>query len=893
MKKTLLFLALAVTVGQLSAQKSSWTKVPASKADGRSLIRPVAEGEEQNLYQIDISALRQSLQNVSSRFSSNEGVVVLIPNMDGALERYRVWENSNFAPELQARFPEIRAYVGKGITDKSATLHFSVGPKGIQTMVMRANRGTEFIEPYTTDRNTYVIFDSKTRRPGKLPLVCTTEDVAITDEFSRNNQTALANTGVLKTMRLALSCTGEYAQYHGGSAGAIEAMNATMTRCNGVFENDFAIHLNLIANNDVLVFTNPANDPYSPATGIDNWNLELQEYLTATIGEANYDIGHLFGATGGGGNAGCIGCVCVSPVGTGDLATAKGSGITSPANGIPEGDTFDIDYVAHEMGHQFGANHTFSVGLEGAGVNIEPGSGSTIMGYAGITGSTDVQSNSDDYFAYRSILQVQTNMASKTCPVNTTLTNGAPTVDAGADYTIPKGTAFKLSGSATDATNEGLTYCWEQNDNANFQSDGADSFAFPTKLTGPNFRSLPPVDTPVRYMPAFSSVLNGYLSTTWESVSTVARTSNFTLTVRDNVAGGGQTNTDAMVVTVNATAGPFTVTSPAVNQSLVQSAPFTLTWNVAGTTAAPVNTANVNILFSSDMGATWTTIAANTPNDGTEAITIPNVSAPFCRFMVESVGNIFYAVSPNFAIGYTLSSECTTYSSTGALTIPDGVGAETPGPVGTNTIVVPAGDGVINDLNVSLNVAHTYPNDLVLGVTHPDGTLSKVWNRACAGNNDFNVTLSDGSPAFTCAAGMTGTFSPSSPLYVYNGKPQAGTWTLSATDFYVGDTGSVNSWSLIICRTVPQLSTGDFGLSDFAIYPNPNNGNFTVQFTPKGSSDVSVYVHDIRGRKVFENKYGNSGFFAQNIQLNQVQSGVYLVTVQEGDHKEVRKISIK
>ena len=86
---------------------------------------------------------------------------------------------------------------------------------------------------------------------------------------------------------------------------------------------------------------------------LSNWNAQLQSTLTSIIGEANYDIGHMFGASGGGGNAGCIGCVCVNG--------SKGSGITSPADGIPQGDNFDIDYVVHEVGHQLGANHTFSM----------------------------------------------------------------------------------------------------------------------------------------------------------------------------------------------------------------------------------------------------------------------------------------------------------------------------------------------------------------------------------------------------------------------------------------------------------------------------------------------------------------------------------------------------
>jgi hypothetical protein len=182
-------------------------------------------------------------------------------------------------------------------------------------------------------------------------------------------------------------------------------MNNTMTRVNGVFEKDFAARMVLIANNDAVIYTNASTDPYSAASGMSNWNSQLQSTLTSVIGEANYDIGHLFGASGGGGNAGCIGCICTNG--------SKGSGYTSPADAIPSGDNFDIDYVAHEMGHQFGGNHTFSMNNEGTGANMEPGSGSTIMGYAGIT-SQDIQPHSDAFF-HASIQQITNNIKAKTC----------------------------------------------------------------------------------------------------------------------------------------------------------------------------------------------------------------------------------------------------------------------------------------------------------------------------------------------------------------------------------------------------------------------------------------------------------------------------------------------
>ncbi len=311
-------------------------------------------------------------------------------------------------------------------------------------------------------------------------------------------------------MRLAQSVTAEYSNYFGATSASqvalvLAGINATLTRCNGVYEKDLALHLNLIANTTAVIYYNASTDPYANgSTGSGGaWNAQLQSTLTSVIGEANYDIGHLFGASGGGGNAGCIGCICVNG--------SKGSGFTSPADGIPQGDNFDIDYVVHEVGHQMGANHTFSMGNEGTGVNKELGSGITIMGYAGIT-SQDVAPHSIAVYHQASIAQIQANLLTKTCPVTTTYRNATPVVAAVSNYTIPKSTPFALTGSATDANaSDVLTYCWEQNDNASSSQTGSSSVASATKTSGPNWISFMPTTSPTRYFPKLSTILAGGL----------------------------------------------------------------------------------------------------------------------------------------------------------------------------------------------------------------------------------------------------------------------------------------------------------------------------------------------------------------------------------------------
>ncbi len=636
MKKTLLTLAMIVPFLGFS----QWTKTQlgiSQVKEGKSNIEASA------FYHLDQQELKQSLSNVPERFSNMPGNIISLPTADGKMEQFEVWESSNFTPELQAKFPEIRSYIGIGIDDPAAYLRFSFTPKGISTMVLRAGK-SEFIEPYTLDGK-YIVFDSKSHRnQGEIPFECSTpETSALVNDSQDLVDSNKSSAGVFKTFRLAQSVTGEYTQYFGGTvADAMDAINATMTRVNGVFEKDLAVRLILVNDNEDVVYTNPSTDPYTSPNDIGTTQNQLQSTLNSVIGTANYDIGHIFHRSGGGGNAGCIGCICLSN---------KGRGYTSPGSGGPEGDWFDIDYVAHEMGHQLGANHTFSHGYEGTGVNVEPGSGSTIMGYAGIT-SYNVQAHSDDYFTYRSVLQVQNNIQNKPCAVNTTLTNQTPVADAGPDYNIPKGTAFVLRGTATDADGDALVYNWEQNDSGTNATTGANSRVSPTKAVGPNFRSHPHTTEPVRYMPKFQYALNDQLTRwqNWESVNTVTRALNFSFTVRDNNVEGGQTATDVMRVNVR-NEGPFVITNPANNQNVdLTPGSMLVEWDVAGTDGGQINTANVRILLSTDNGLNFTVLAESTPNDGSETVTLPagTTSGANKRIMVEAIDNIYYAVSRPF-----------------------------------------------------------------------------------------------------------------------------------------------------------------------------------------------------------------------------------------------------
>jgi subtilisin-like proprotein convertase family protein len=880
---------LAFSLVGFSQVKSSWKEVSSTQKIISQRQNKSLEQEDTHWFTLNESEFKQSLAVLQMGVKS---ISVAIPNRLGKMEQFSVVESSNFAPELQAKYPEIRAYSGTGITDPKASINFSVSPSGVQTMILRGDSGSEFIEQLAEIKSYYSVKTSKNRSKGDLPLTCKTVDVVLNKDLVKKATNLKSNNAVFKTMRLALSCTGEYSTYFGGTvAKSLAAMNATMTRVNGIFNRDLALKLELISNNTSIIYIDKATDPYSdPTAGSDGaWNLELQNNLTTTIGNANYDIGHLFGDSGGGGDAGCIGCVCVDPSVSDNYG--KGSAFTSPSNGKPEGDSFDIDYVAHEMGHQLGANHTFSHDVEGTGVSVEPGSGSTIMGYAGIT-DYDVQNQSDDYFTYASILQIQNNLATKSCPVNTPLASQTPTVNAGLDYTIPQSTAFVLNGTGSDPNGNTMTYCWEQNDSATTNESGANSIAYGVKPAGPNFRSFLPSTATNRYFPAFTKVLAGQLTTTWESVSTVGRSLNFVFTGRDNATlGSGQTNTDATKITVDGNKGPFAVTSQNIdNSSWVLGSSQTITWSVNGTSSLS-GSANVNIKLSTDGGLTFPTfLATNIPNDGSEVITAPATAAKNCRILIEPTANVFYAVnSKPFALGYSVTTACNSFTFAAPYNIPE---SQT---YTQKTIAVPASTSEITDVNFSVNFTHTYISDVQIDLISPKGTIVKLFDKSCgATDSSLDLIYDDLGVSLTCGETTLQTVVPAGVLSAFNGENPGGTWKIRFRDTGAGDTGTINTASLQVCSSsYTTLANPSFDIYDFVLYPNPNKGNFTVRLTSSNSTDIQVFVTDLLGRKIYNKKFKNTGDFNENIQLVNASAGTYVVTVVDGERKGVTKIIVE
>ncbi len=668
----LLFLFSATSIS-LQAQNAFFTAVSENAISLNNNQRVIVPTKYKTV-KAEMGQLKTFLWSLPSEKNVTPSLAAImeIPMPDGRIVRFRVWESSIQEPALEARFPDIKTFAGQGIDDPYASIRFDIGPRGFHAQVLTIN-GSYYIDPFAIGNTTdYISYFRKDLLKGNRSWTCDVPDYVPTPN---SNIIAAACRGAeLRTYRLAVACTGEYAQAPGIAAGTNPAIlhAAIVTSVNrvvGVYRTELSISMTLVANNNLVEFLDAATDPFNGNNNAGTLINESQVVCDNFIGSPNYDIGHTF-STGGGGLA-----QLNSPCGS-----SKARGITGSSN--PTGDGYDIDYVAHEMGHQFGGNHSMAgCGSSPNSTKYEVGSGTTIQAYAGICGGENIQPNSDPFFHAISFDEIS-NFVSGTgssCGTTSATGNQIPLISSLANngVNIPISTPFTLSGSATDPDNDPLTYCWEQWD---FSGTGNTTWnAGATAGSGnsvPLFKSRIPKASGSRTFPDMAVILAGYPvapasamgGLKGETLSPVDRAMKFKLTVRDNkAAGGGVASSGAggcqtatiFQVNVIATPGPFAVTAPNGGENYAGSSTQTITWNVVGTNAIPISVANVMISLSTDGGLTYpTVISASTPNDGTEAVTIPNTATTTARIKVEALGNIFFDISnANFTI--TVSSNPT------------------------------------------------------------------------------------------------------------------------------------------------------------------------------------------------------------------------------------------
>ena len=625
--------------------------------------------EKYLVYGLDQNSLKAVLAQAPMEFTdaarAENATILELPTPEGKLERFRIEESPILSPELAAQYPDWKTYQAYGIDDPTASARLGVNTNGFHATIL-SPKGTFQIDPYQlNDRGNYITYFKKDVGLERQFHCLLDEQVSKTESMSESFFAApeFSHGTQIRVYRLAIAATGEYTAVFGGQTAALAQVATTANRMNGVYRRDFAIGLQLVANNNLLVYTDAATDPYTNVINTAQLNAN-QTNIDTVIGSANYDVGHLF-ATSNNGLA-QLSSICTS-------SKARGAS----GQPTPFGDPFDVDYVAHEIGHQIGANHTFNAanncGSSPTGARMEAGSAVTIMGYAGICSSTaNVQRNSIDTFhVYNQTEAINfINGTGSTCG---TLTgnNAIPVVTAPASYTIPINTPFALTASATDANGDALTYSWEQNNaggTGSFYPNDVDDDDTNLFTNRPLFRSYSPANSPTRTFPSMPYVLNsaneapvtfsGTSSTgsvcagtciTGEDLPSVARTMNFRVTVRDNKGGVADAGTTVNFVSTTA---PFRVTTQNTASTWTGNTSQTVTWDVGGTNAAPVSTSNVKISMSADGGNTFPFVLhASTPNDGSETITVPNSATTFARIKIEAVGNVYFDINNvNFSV---------------------------------------------------------------------------------------------------------------------------------------------------------------------------------------------------------------------------------------------------
>ena len=584
---------------------------------------------------LDLQAMKQSL-TITSRGVNTE-TIIRLPSPNGQLLSFRVENVSVMSPVLAARYPDIQTWKIINTENPAITGRIDLGPRGFHGLFHSSDGDRIFIDPEhqgsVPQTEIYTVLSSHENHGSTdSKFMCQLHGEASFSPLLQRVTESTSNN--IRTYRLALAVTGEYTQLFGGTkAYALAGMTTTVNRLNQVFERDLNLKLELIDNNDAIIYTSPSSDPFTNQDAVKMVNQNLVN-TEAVIGFDNYDIGHVFG-TGNTGGLAFLNSTC---------GENKAGGVTG--SNTPEGEAFNIDYVAHELGHQLGASHTFNGYLQNCNANnrvqnsaVEPGSGSSIMGYAGICGGDDLQSNSDAFFHSHSIEQIrkftQVSGGSQ-CGTLTATTNNNPKVEAGSGYFIPAQTPFVLTGDSSDVDGDSLLHSWEQIDtgvSADLYSDLTDN---------PLFRLWKPTTKTKRYFPRLRDLLNN-TSTLGELLPSTNRELNFSLLARDNRGGIA---IDSVKHNVIATGTPFAVTSHSIPATLVAGESFQLNWNIAGTNKAPINCSAVNVSFLSE-AISYPPILSNTPNDGSQLITLPRDMRHInnANIQVSCSDNIFFAVS--------------------------------------------------------------------------------------------------------------------------------------------------------------------------------------------------------------------------------------------------------
>ncbi|MBD0726540.1 hypothetical protein B6A10_15310 [Flavobacterium sp. L1I52] len=849
------------------------------------LERKIHVGENDSLsngYQFDYSKLSEALaQTFKTSKSAKNKVIVGFPDKRGVIIDFLISERAILDDEQQQKYPEIRSYFGYNIQNPSIKISFSLSPYKGLSGIMITNDEFVVYEPFD-NIETFKVLEKKNIESRMFANCLAPKNLSKLKDIEYLKKQAV--TTVKKKYKIAIATTNEYSSFHGNTLASVNAaIVATLTNVNAVFENDLNISFQLAPNNDSLLFFDADSDPFTESS---DYGESLQKLLDTKIGDANYSIGHLFRKGGIEGNSNCIGCVCQS-----DL---KGRAYSSSNH--PTGYFFDYNLVAHEIGHQFGANHTWSAnGNEGTGVQVEPGSGSTIMGYAGISNSANVGLNNEPYFHGISIAQIEDYSKQISCGDFISTTNTKPIIKDFSTIILPISTPFKLEGQASDNENDSLTYCWEQIDN----SFGRYVFPDPQAANSNAVlcRSYLPSKNNTRYIPNLDELRYGLNETKWEKVPNVARKATFRLTVRDNNTQGGLTDYKDVEVVFDVNYGPFEFNSfNSKSIFLIPNSYQTISWNVNKTNRLHGGK-YLKLVLSTDGGVKYDyVIADNIPNNGVFQFKVPNILATECRFLLEANGGHFFAINKeNFSIGQEVMNVCKKYESSLNLALP--ISHDLPDAKQINSIDIEDTE-MVNDVNVAINLSHEQIKNLEIFIESPEGTKVELKSfGSCGQEKGIIGTFDDEAVHFDCLNSSNNfKFRPQKDaLSLFKGENTKGKWNIIIKDNLPSFGGVLNSWSIEFCKNIAkEVAVSEDYFDTIAVFPNPNKGSFIVSApTLHRLTTITLELFDPLGRLVFNKQIKDTNYLNESLSLNKLQSGFYILKITDGDKVISRKILVK
>lgn len=638
----------------LAARTPLWTDVDATQITFPRDSKQPQLPTEFRAVSLETVNFAKLLAKAELEFSNKKGIIIPIPMPDGRLENFEIWQSPIMEEGLARRYPNIQTFKGKSMDNPLKNTRLSWSPRGLH-MIIESTEGAILIDPIANNQTQYytVAYAKNTAispEVAAMEMTCGTTNTpthilkeGLRPLANKSQARNSSNPVDLYVYRAAIACSGEYAQFHNATTkeAALAEIVATMNRVNMIFERDLALRMLLIEEMDSLIFLDPATDPYADGQDVERSFGENPAIIEKFIPRDQFDIGHVFIAGCGSGVVG---------IGNGKVCDATKSLGISCQNSFNNA-RFAFNVVSHEMGHQFYANHSWTTcpgneDQQASGTAYEPGSGSTIMSYAGVCGAeNNIQNVADGYFHVGTMDEILTEKfvgRTSSCPdiIATNNTQPIAETDYQNGFFIPISTPFELRGRGIDEDGDVLTYNWEQ-----YNLGPATELGMPVRTT-PTFRSFPPDGFPTRTFPRMSDVINNRMDKR-EVLPTYSRNLTFRFTVRDNnIEAGG---VDWTTVSFEATdqAGPFLVQFPNTETDSLTIGDFTeIRWDVANTDGNLVNCQKVNIKLSTDGGITFpVTLVENTANDGAQFISIPDVATNRARIRVEAADNVFFDIS--------------------------------------------------------------------------------------------------------------------------------------------------------------------------------------------------------------------------------------------------------